>query len=191
MPGSTSQHPWRTCTAMSTWETDWAAGWTAAVWATEDWSAGCSAGSEQTTWGGGCGSWEQSGQQQSGQQSRSPDRSPYSREPGDGNRPKANDPNGWSRGENRPTEFEYNAMLKFGPDGVSKRVGNQFKTYIYKEKKEMGVEDKMSRLFNALQREEEAKIKREADHEADLEYHSAAMERAHNVLMDEATKGEH
>jgi hypothetical protein len=82
-------------------------------------------------------------------------------------------------------------MLKFGPDGVSKRVGNQFKTYIYKEKKEMGVEDKMSRLFNALQREEEAKIKTAAAHEADLEYHSAAMERAHNVLMDEATKGEH
>ena len=116
VPGSTSQHPRRTCTAMSTWETDWAAGWTAAVWATEDWSAGCSAGSEQTTWGGSCGSWEQSGQQ-----SRSPDRSPYSREPGNGNRPKANDPKGWSRGENRPTEFEYNAMLKFGKAGVTKR----------------------------------------------------------------------
>jgi hypothetical protein len=173
---------------MSTWETDWAAGWTAAVWATEDWSAGCSAGSEQTTWGGGCGSWEQSGQQQSGLQSRSPDRSPYSREPGNGNRPKANDPKGWSRGENRPTEFEYNAMLKFGPDGVTKKVGNQFKTYLYKETKDMGAEDRMSRLFNALQRQEEAKIKMEAAHEEDLEYHSAAMERAHNVLMDEAMK---
>ena len=67
----------------------------------------CCTGSE-----GGCGSWEQSGQQQSGLQSRSPDRSPYSREPGNGNRPKANDPQGWSRGENRPTELEFKAMIK-------------------------------------------------------------------------------
>ena len=161
----------------------WDAGWTASGWATGDWSAGGSAGSEQTPWTGSRGSWEQSGQQ-----SRSPARSPYHREPGNGNRPKANDPNGWSRGENRPTEFEYNAMMQFGKDGVTKRVGNQFKAYIYKEGKDMGVEDKMSKLWNALQRAEEAKIKIAANHQADLEYHSKAMERAHNVLMDEALK---
>ena len=159
----------------------WAAGWSG--WATGDWSAGGSAGSEQTPWTGSRGSWEQSGQQ-----SRSPARSPYHREPGNGNRPKANDPNGWSRGENRPTEFEYNAMMQFGKDGVTKRVGNQFKAYIYKEGKDMGVEDKMSKMWNALQRAEEVKIKIEADHEADLEYHSSAMQRAHNELMDEAMK---
>ena len=79
-------------------------------------------------------------------------------------------------------------MMKFGPDGVNKKVGNQFKTYLYKETKDMGAEDRMSRLFNVLQRQEEAKIKMEAAHEADLQYHSAAMERAHNVLMDEAMK---
>ena len=173
---------------MSSWETDSAAGWTAAGWATEDWSDGCIAGSEQTTWGGGGGSWEQSGQQQSGLPSRSPDRSPYSREPGNGNRPKANDPSGWSRGENRPTEFEYNAMLKFGKDGVTKKVGNQFKTYHYRENKEMGVEDKMSLLFTVLQREKDAKIKEAAAHEADMHHHTQAMERAHNELMDEAMK---
>ena len=76
------------------------------------------------------------------------------------------------RGENRPTEFEYNAMLKFGKDGVSKRVGNQFKTYIYKENKDMGAEDRESRLFNALQRKEEERLKMAAAHEEDLEYHS-------------------
>ena len=159
----------------------WAAGWTASGW--EDWSAGGSAGYEQTPWTGSSGSWEQSEQQ-----SRSPARSPYHREPGNGNRPKANDPNGWSRGENRPTEFEYNAMMQFGKDGVTKRVGNQFKAYIYKEGKDMGVEDKMSKMWNALQRAEEVKIKIEADHEADLEYHSSVMQRAHNELMDEAMK---
>ena len=79
-------------------------------------------------------------------------------------------------------------MMQFGKDGVTKRVGNQFKAYIYKEGKDMGVEDKMSKLWNALQRAEEAKIKIAANHEADLEYHSKAMERAHNVLMDEALK---
>ena len=173
---------------MSSWETDWAAGWTAAGWATEDWSAGCIAGSEQTTWGGGGGSWEQSGQQQSGLQSRSPDRSPYSREPGNGNRPKANDPKGWDRGENRPTEFEFNAMMKFGPDGVNKKVGLQFKTYIYKEGKDMTAEDRESRAFNALQRKEEAMLKMAEAHEKDVDYHSDVMLHAHNVLMDEAMK---
>ena len=79
-------------------------------------------------------------------------------------------------------------MMQFGKDGVTKRVGNQFKAYIYKEGKDMGVEDKMSKLWNALQRAEEAKIKIAANHEADLEYHSKAMERAHNVIMDEALK---
>ena len=79
-------------------------------------------------------------------------------------------------------------MLKFGKDGVTKRVGNQFKTYLYKETKEMGVEDKMSRLFNALKREQDAKIKEAAAHEADMHHHTQAMERAHNELMDEAMK---
>ena len=79
-------------------------------------------------------------------------------------------------------------MLKFGKDGVTKRVGNQFKTYLYKETKEMGVEDKMSKLFNALQREQDAKIKEAAAHEADMQHHTQAMERAHNELMDEAMK---
>ena len=46
----------------------------------------------------------------------------------------------------------------------------------------------MSRLFNALQRKEEEKMKMAAAHEEDLEYHSDAMMRAHNVLMDEAMK---
>ena len=77
-------------------------------------------------------------------------------------------------------------MMKLWPDGVTKKVGNQFKTYLYKETKDMGSEDRMSRLFNALQRKEEEKMKMAAAHEKDLEYHSDAMMRAHNVLMDEA-----
>ena len=166
---------------MSTWDTHWAAGWSTK----DDWSAGWSAGSEQTKWEGSCGSWEQSGQQ-----SRSPEyhQSPYHREPGNGYRPKANDPSGWSHGDNKPTEFEYNAMMQFGKDGVTKRVGNQFKAYIYKEGKDMKAEDDRSKMWNALQRADEAKIKIEAEHEADLKFHSDAMERAHNVLMDEALK---
>ena len=79
-------------------------------------------------------------------------------------------------------------MMQFGKDGVTKKVLNQFKTYNYKDRKDMGVEDKMSKMWNALQRAEEVKIKIEADHEADLEYHSSVLQRAHNELMDEAMK---
>ena len=79
-------------------------------------------------------------------------------------------------------------MMKFGPDGVTKKVGNQFKTYIYKEGKDMTAEDRESRAWNALQRKEEEKMKMAAAHEEDLEYPSDAMMRAHNVLMDEAMK---
>ena len=46
----------------------------------------------------------------------------------------------------------------------------------------------MSRLFTALQREQDAKIKEAAAHEADMQHHTQAMERAHNELMDEAMK---
>ena len=80
------------------------------------------------------------------------------------------------------------AMIKFGKDNVTKRVGNHFKAYIYKEGKDMKAEDDRSKMWNALQRADEAKIKIEAEHEADLKFHSDAMERAHNVLMDEAMK---
>jgi hypothetical protein len=52
----------------------------------------------------------------------------------------------------------------------------------------MAAEDRESRAFNALQRKEEERLKMAAAHEEDLEYHSDAMMRAHNVLMDEAMK---
>ena len=79
-------------------------------------------------------------------------------------------------------------MMKFGPDGVNKKVGLQFKTYIYKEGKDMAAEDRESRLFNALQRKEEERLKMADAHEKDLDFHSEAMMQAHNVLMDEAMK---
>ena len=164
---------------MSTWGNR--AGWTT----NEKRSAGWSAGSEQTKWEGSCGSWEQSGQQ-----SRSPEyhQSPYHREPGNGYRPKANDPSGWSHGDNKPTEFEYNAMMKFGKTGVTKRVGNMFKTYEYRENQKMGVEDRSSFLVNVLEREKAAKIAEAAGHEADMQHHLESMQRAHNELMDQAVE---
>ena len=167
----------RSCTAMSSSDTHWAAGWSTK----DDWSAGWSAGSEQTKWQGSSGSWEQSGQQY-----RSPDhQSPYRREPGNGYRPKANDPAGWSHGDNRPTEREYVEMMTYG-DGVTKRVKNMFKTYNHRENLKMGVEDKMSWLVTAYEREQAAKIAEIARSEADMRHQAQDMQRAHIDIMEEA-----
>ena len=79
-------------------------------------------------------------------------------------------------------------MLKFGKDGVTKKVGNMFKTYHYRENQKMGVEDRSSFLVNVLEREKAAKIAEAASHEADMQHHLESMQRAHNELMDQAVE---
>ena len=113
---------------MSTWGNR--SGWTT----NENWSAGWSAGSEQAKWEGSRGSWEQSGQQ-----SRNPEyhRSPYRREAGNGNRPKANDPIGWKHGENKPTKAEFEQMVCGGPYGPGKAL--RLKFYAQRECQKMGM----------------------------------------------------
>ena len=79
-------------------------------------------------------------------------------------------------------------MMKFGPDGVNKKVKNQFKTYIYREGKDMTEADRASRAVNAFERQEEAMLKMAEAHVKDVENQAAATLQAHNELMDEAMK---
>ena len=78
------------------------------------------------------------------------------REPGNGYRPKANDPAGWGKGENKPTETEYDMIMGvYGP--ANKVVINQFKAYEQQETKKMKMEDRLSMLERMGQREKDAK----------------------------------
>ena len=79
-------------------------------------------------------------------------------------------------------------MMTYGKDGVTKRVKNMFKTYHHRENQKMGVEDKMSLLVTAFEREQAAKIAEIARSEADMHHHLQSMQRAHNELMDEAVE---
>ena len=110
------------------------------------------------------------------------------REKGNGYRPKANDPSGWSHGDNKPTEFEYMEMITSGKDGPAKKIKLMFKAYAHRESQKMGVEDRSSWLVNVLEREKAAKDAAAAGHETDMQHHLEAMERAHNELMDQAVE---
>ena len=155
---------------MSTW--DDRSGWST----NGDWSAG----SEQAKWEGSCGDWEQSGQH-----SRDPEyhRSPYRREAGNGNRPKANDPIGWKHGENKPTKAEYEQMVCGGPYGVGKALRLKFKAYTQREGQKMGMEDVLSGLVTVAEREKTAKDAAATLHQAELEHQMQAMEKAHFLEM--------
>ena len=52
---------------------------------------------------------------------------------GNGYRPKANDPDGWNHGENKPTELEYTEMMECGRNGFRKKIKPMFETYAHRE----------------------------------------------------------
>ena len=106
--------------------------------------------------------WEQSGPHMWGHKEEAEhNQQPWSgrgRQPGNGNRPKANDPAGWQHGENKPTDDEYKAILEFpgyGPANKDTRL--QFKAYEHQERKRMQAEDTLSKLERAGQKEKDAK----------------------------------
>ena len=164
---------------MSTWDDR------SGRWSTKgDWSAG----SERATWETSCdasGSWEQSGPHSI---PWAPERQPWNgdrrREPGNGYRPKANDPAGWQHGENKPTNNEYEQMLHYGPSHVVKLLRNKFKAYTQREGQKMGMEDMLSGLIAAAEREKAAKDGAAALHQAELEHQAEAMERARSKEME-------
>ena len=165
---------------MSTWGNR--SGWTT----NGDWSAG----SEQAKWEGSRGDWEQSGQQ-----SRNPEyhRSPYRREAGNGNRPTANDPSVWKNGENKPTNAEYEQMLCGGPYGPGKPLRLKFKAYTQRECQKMGMEDVLSGLVTAAEREKTKKDAAAALHQAEMDHQQTAMaiaNRNHFLEMSEMREHE-
>ena len=129
-----SRPPWDLWDTEGAWDTSWQE---------EDptWERSCDASGSWAE-----GSWEQSqtchmwGHVEEAYH-RQPHHQPWSgdrrREPGNGYRPKANDPDGWQRGENRPSEEEYEFMFYYGPDWCGKKVKNQFKAYTQREEKKM------------------------------------------------------
>ena len=151
-----SRPPWDLWDTEGAWDTSWHA--------EEDptaWERSCDASGSWAE-----GSWEQSqtchmwGHEKEAYH-RQPHHQPWSgdrrrtREPGNGYQPKANDPDGWQRGENRPSEKEYEFMIYYGPDWCGKKVKNQFKAYTQREEKKMEMEDMMSGLRTFAEREKE------------------------------------
>ena len=117
-------------------------------------------------------------------------RSPYRREAGNGNRPKANDPIGWKHGENKPTKAEYEQMVCGGPYGVGKALRLKFKAYTQREGQKMGMEDVLSGLVTVAEREKTAKDAAAALHQAEMEHQHHAMEKAHFLEMLEMREHE-
>ena len=99
------------------------------------------------------------------------------REPGNGHRPKANDPAGWDHGENKPSTSELDDMLYYGPACAGKPLKLKFKAYTHREGQKMGMEDALSGLRAVAEREKAAKDAAAAMHQAELESQAEAMER--------------
>ena len=163
---------------MSTWD-DRSGRWST----NEDWSVG----SEQAKWESSCGGWEQSGHHSKEAEYH---RSPYRREAGTGNRPKANDPAGWQHGENKPTNTEYEQMVYYGPSGVGKTLRLKFKAYTHREGQKMGMEDVLSGLVTVAEREKTKKDAAAALRQAEMEHQHHAMEKAHFLEMLEMREHE-
>ena len=157
------------CTAMA-WE-EWrddgggSGSWAATIWE----PTGCS-------WSAG-GSWERSGPRLEAELHRQPWSGYRRREPGNGYRPKANDPAGWDHGENKPSTSELEYMLYYGPAGAGKPLRLKFKAYTHREGQKMGIEDALSGLRAVAEREKAAKDAAELMHQAELESQAEAMER--------------
>jgi hypothetical protein len=113
LPGSSSLHRQCNCTAMSWddsgWRDEGGGSWTAtgSGWHASDWEVATGSGDRHQ------GHFK---------------RTTNSHETGNGYRPKANDPDGWAKGENRPSVRDYETVLEFGP-ACSKKVRLQFKAY--------------------------------------------------------------
>ena len=164
---------------MSTW--DDRSGWNT------DWSAG----PWRATWGSGCdasGSWEQSGPKWAPEEEAELHRQPWNgdrrREPGNGNRPKANDPAGWQHGDNKPTISEHEQMLNYGPKPANKQLSLKFKSYTQREGNKMEIEDVRSGLITTAEREKAAKDAAAALHSAELEHQAEAMEKVFAKKME-------
>ena len=138
------------------------------------------------------GNWESSSHddcpwRQSAATSKSPtaDR-PYHREAGNGNRPKAHDPSGWTHGENKPTELEYTEMIECGNYGPRKTLKLKFKAYAHRESQKMGVEDRLSGMVGVLEREKALNEATAAEHDMMMKQQIESMEAAHEDIMNEA-----
>ena len=96
---------------------------------------------------------------------------------GNGYRPKANDPDGWARGENRPSVHEYEQMSAFADHSKSpKRLKGQFDTYEHRERQKMKTEDQMSTIISFAEREKEKNVAAAALHVFQLEHQAESME---------------
>ena len=96
---------------------------------------------------------------------------------GNGYRPKANDPDGWAIGENRPSVNEYEQMMAFaGHSACTKRLRGQFKTYAHLETQKMKTEDQMSTIIAFAEREKEKNVAAAALHADQLEHQAESME---------------
>ena len=104
---------------------------------------------------------------------------------GNGYRPKANDPDGWNHGENKPTELEYTEMMECGKNGPRKKIKLMFKTYAHRESEKMGVEDRLSGMVSVLEREKAEKDAAAALHDTMMKQQIESMEAAHEDIMKE------
>jgi hypothetical protein len=96
---------------------------------------------------------------------------------GNGYRPKANDPDGWANGENRPSVHEYEHMIAMEDfRQCPKKVRIQFKTYEHREMQKMKTEDQMSKLISFAEREKEKNEAAAALHVDQLEHQAESME---------------
>jgi hypothetical protein len=145
-----------------------------AGWNTSDVSGACAAASSgwepigdtadtADSWGAS-GSWEQGHR-------LSPWEGDRRREPrvvpGIGYKPRANDPNGWLHGENRPSTEELEEMLSWGKE-ARKPIRNKFKSYTQLEGTEMAVEDQLSGLIAVAERDKAARDAAATLHAAEL-----------------------
>ena len=93
----------------------------------------------------------------------------YCREAGNGYRPKANDPDGWTRGENRPNVSDYETVLELG-EKCSKKLRMQFKAYTQRESQKMATEDRLCQMLAFAEREQAKKEAAAALHHTELEH---------------------
>ena len=96
-------------------------------------------------------------------------------EAGNGYRPKANDPDGWEKGENRPSVAEYENYLT-GGQSCNKKLRLMFKAFAQREGQKMATEDRESKLCRFVEQEQEKQEAAKAFHEAELEYQAKSME---------------
>jgi len=137
---------------------------TGSGWDTSGWDA-TGSGWDTSGWDAGCGS-------------EVPYKDPLkrtAREAGNGYRPKANDPDGWDKGENRPSVAEYENYLT-GGQSCNKKLRLMFKAFAQREGQKMATEDRESKLRRFVEQEQAKQEAAKALHEAELEHQAQSME---------------